>query len=215
MLFDPILAPSLLAADHSCLGQAIRLIEDNHLKWVHWDIMDGHFVPNLSFGPQMLRDLRHQTDLFFDTHLMLEEPNRYVDAFIDAGSQNITIHVEPDYPIQATLAHIRQRGCACGIALNPDTPIQALDPYLDQVDLILVMTVQPGFGGQAFRADVLPKMDQLNQIRQKNQLSFRLEVDGGIDAHTAILCKQAGVDTFVAGSAFFNGDRQLLNFFSK
>lgn len=215
MLFDPILAPSLLAADHSCLGQAIRLIEDKHLKWVHWDIMDGHFVPNLSFGPQMLRDLRHQTNLFFDTHLMLEQPHRYVDVFIDGGSQQITIHVEPDYPIQATLAHIRQRGCSCGIAINPDTPAEALQPYLQQVDLVLVMTVQPGFGGQSFRQDVLPKIAQLHDIRQKNQLPFRLEVDGGIDVHTAILCQQAGADVFVAGSAFFNSDGRLLDFFSK
>lgn len=199
----PILAPSLLAADHGAFAQAAEQVASQGLKWLHLDIMDGHFVPNLSFGSAVLTSLRKKTDLFFDTHLMLSEPHRYVQQFIDAGADLISIHVEPDYPLLDTLKKIRTSGCQCGIALNPDTPTQDIIETLDLVDLVLVMTVQPGFGGQAFRPEVLPKIKELDQLRKAHNYGYRIEVDGGINAETAVLCAQNGADTFVIGQAFF------------
>ena len=165
--------------------------------------MDGHFVPNLTFGPGTVAALRQTSRLFFDVHLMLDEPHRYVEAFARAGASLISIHIEPTYDHGATLAHIRHLGCQCGIVLNPDTPADAVEPWLDQVDLVLVMTVQPGFGGQSFRRDTLPKISRLAAWRHGRNLAFRLEVDGGIDLATAPDCRAAGADTFVAGTAFF------------
>ncbi len=198
-----ILAPSLLAADHANLSAAAGLVADAGLKWAHLDIMDGHFVPNLTFGPGIVAGLRKKSPLFFDTHLMLEEPHRYVDAFAEAGAGLISIHVEPDYPVAETLDKIRNLGCMNGIVLNPDTPAKAVLPYLEQVDLVLVMTVQPGFGGQTFRSDMLPKIADIHGMRQERRLDFRLEVDGGIDLESARLCCEQGCDTIVAGTAFF------------
>ena len=199
----PILAPSILAGDHAQLLKGLKAIEACNLPWVHLDIMDGHFVPNLSFGPQTVADLRRHSRLFFDTHLMLAEPQRYIKAFAEAGADLISIHVEPDYPVAATLKGIRDLGCQTGIALNPDTPAEAAEPFLAEVDLVLLMTVEPGFGGQSFREDVLPKIEKLHAWRLKRQAQFRLEVDGGIDADTAVQCRKHGSDTLVAGTAFF------------
>ena len=200
----PLLAPSILAADHAALAEGLLVVESLPVKWLHLDIMDGHFVPNFSFGPQMVADLRKRNkDLFFDTHLMLDNPDKHVDAFIKAGSDLVSIHVEPDYDVDATLERIRAAGCQCGIVLNPATPAQAALPYLNKVDLILVMTVWPGFGGQSFIEDTLPKMGLLHEWRESRGLSFRLEVDGGVDLKKAPLCREQGVDTFVAGTAFF------------
>ncbi len=207
---EPILAPSILAADHAMLADGLGIIEKMPVKWLHLDIMDGHFVPNFSFGPQTVADLRKRNnDLFFDTHLMLDNPDKHLDAFIEAGSDLISIHLEPDYDIQETLKRIQQAGRKCGIVLNPATPAQAALPWLDQVDLVLVMTVWPGFGGQSFIEDTLPKMGLLSDWRASRNLGFRLEVDGGIDLQTAPLCREQGVDTFVAGTAFFKApDRE-------
>ena len=200
----PILAPSLLAGDHANLATSARVVADLGLAWLHCDIMDGHFVPNLTFGPETLAALRRAgLKLFFDTHLMLSEPQRYVEAFAKAGSSLISIHIEPAYDHAATLARIRELGCQCGLVLNPGTPVAAVEPFLGQVDLVLVMTVQPGFGGQPFRHDMLPKLTQLATWRRERSLSFRLEVDGGIDLATAPACRAAGADTFVAGTSFF------------
>lgn len=204
MAHSPLLAPSILAADHSCLAEGLEAVRQLPVKWLHLDIMDGHFVPNFSFGPQTVADLRKRDqDLFFDTHLMLDNPDKHVDAFLEAGANLISIHVEPAYDIEGTLARIREAGCSTGIVLNPATPAKAALPFIDQVDLILVMTVWPGFGGQSFIEDTLPKMGLLHQWREDRGLDFRLEVDGGIDAKTAPLCREQGVDTFVAGTAFF------------
>jgi len=199
----PLLSPSLLAGDHARLADSVRLVEDLGLAWIHLDIMDGHFVPNLSFGPQTLAALRPGSKLFFDTHLMLDEPHRYIEPFAKAGANLISIHIEPAYDHAGTLARIRALGCQCGIVLNPGTPAAAITALLPQVDLVLVMTVQPGFGGQPFRRDMLPKLRQLADWRRERGLAFRLEVDGGIDLATAAECHAAGADTFVAGTSFF------------
>jgi ribulose-phosphate 3-epimerase len=201
---EPILAPSLLASDHAALGKGAAAVAELGLKWLHLDMMDGHFVPNLSFGPDTLSWLRRDgSKLFFDTHLMLSEPHKFVEAFARAGANRITIHIEPPYDHAATLKAIRSHGCRAGIALNPGTPANAVEPFLDQVDLVLVMTVQPGFGGQAFREDVLPKIAQVDRWRSERKLDLRIEVDGGIERASAALCRAKGADTFVAGTSFF------------
>ena len=203
-LHAAILAPSLLAGDHANLAASAQRVADLGLTWLHLDLMDGHFVPNLAFGPETLAALRRAgSKLFFDTHLMLDEPHRYVDAFARAGANQISIHIEPAYDHAATLRRIRTLGCQCGIVLNPGTPPSAIAPVLDLVDLVLVMTVQPGFGGQAFRRDMLSKLQEVDTWRRERGLGFRLEVDGGIDLNTAAECRAAGADTFVAGTSFF------------
>ena len=198
-----ILAPSILAGDHANLAASAQIVESLGVSWIHLDIMDGHFVPNLTFGPQTVAALRKGSKLFFDTHLMLAEPQRYIEAFAKAGANLISIHIEPTYDHAATLKRIRELGCQNGIVLNPGTPAEAIEPLLDQVDLVLVMTVQPGFGGQPFRRDMLPKIVQIDAWRRERGLNFRLEVDGGIDLKTGPECRAVGVDTFVAGSSFF------------
>ncbi len=200
----PILAPSLLAGDHGALAESAATVSGLGLKWLHLDMMDGHFVPNLSFGPETLAALRRRgSSLFFDTHLMLSEPHLFVEPFAKAGASRITIHIEPAFDHAAALEAIRAHGCRAGIALNPGTPAEAVEPFLGQVDLVLVMTVQPGFGGQAFREDMLPKIAQVHRWRAERGLNLRIEVDGGIEHETAVLCRASGADTFVAGTSFF------------
>jgi ribulose-phosphate 3-epimerase len=204
VIHAPLLAPSLLAGDHANLASSAATVDELGLKWLHVDIMDGHFVPNLTFGPETIAALRRRgSKLFFDTHLMLSEPHRYVEAFARAGADLISIHIEPDYDHAATLARIRTLGSQAGIVLNPDTSASAIEPLLSSVDLVLVMTVQPGFGGQPFRGDMLPKLAQISRWRRERNLQFRLEVDGGVDLATARDCRAAGADTFVAGTSFF------------
>jgi ribulose-phosphate 3-epimerase len=200
----PILAPSMLAGDHANLAATARSVEELGLPWLHVDVMDGHFVPNLTFGPETVAALRRNgISLFLDVHLMLDEPQRYIEPFAKAGANLISIHIEPSYDHAATLRRIRELGCKNGIVLNPGTPAESIAPFLDQVDLVLAMTVQPGFGGQSFRHDVLSKIKMIDAWRRERALDFRLEVDGGVDLTTAPLCRAAGIDTFVAGTAFF------------
>ena len=201
---SPLLVPSLLAGDHANLAASATTVAQLGLPWLHVDIMDGHFVPNLTFGPGTVAALRRAgIELFLDTHLMLDEPERYIEPFARAGSSLISIHIEPAYNHRSTLNRIRDLGCQNGIVLNPDTPAAAIEHLLPQVDLVLAMTVQPGFGGQSFRRDVLAKIGQLATWRRERKLKFRLEVDGGIDLATGAECHTAGADTFVAGTAFF------------
>ena len=206
-----IIAPSLLAANHGDFAGGARAIEAAGLEWVHLDIMDGHLVPNISFGPQVLADLRPLTRLYFDTHLMLLHPDRYIEAFARAGAQRITVHVEADHDVARTLARIRELGCAAGIALNPDGDPSAGLPHVGNVDLVLCMTVVPGFGGQAFIPSALESVRRLAQERDARGLGYRIEVDGGINPETASRCREAGADTLVAGTAFFRAaDRVAL-----
>jgi ribulose-phosphate 3-epimerase len=204
----PILAPSILAGDHARLADGVATIKESGLSWVHIDIMDGHFVPNLTFGPVIVAALRKSSDLFFDVHLMLDNPQDYIEAFAKAGANLISIHVEPDYDILKTLEAIHELGCKNGVVFNPGTPVRDVEPFIDKVDLVLAMTVQPGFGGQSFKHEVLQKTRELDEMRRDRSLSFRIEVDGGVDSRTLPLCMEAGVDTFVAGTAFFKPEQR-------
>jgi len=208
-MFTPLLVPSLLAGDHANLMASAAVVAKLGLPWLHVDIMDGHFVPNLTFGPETLAALRRANiNLFFDTHLMLEAPDRYIEPFVRAGANLISIHIEPAYDHRASLARIRSLGCQNGIVLNPGTPAGAIEHLLPNVDLVLVMTVQPGFGGQSFRRDMLPKITQIDAWRRERGLKFRLQVDGGVDARLAQECRAAGADTFVAGTSFYKAADQ-------
>ena len=211
---EVILAPSILGGDHADLRTSLKKIEDARSDWVHFDIMDGHFVPNISFGPETVKSMRLDSNLFFDVHLMLEKPHEYIDTFIDAGAEQITIHVEPKYPVMEALTYIKTRNCRCGIAINPDTPERIIKKFLTECDLVLLMTVQPGHGGQSFRYDVLPKIEKLDFWREKLSLDFRLEVDGGVNLETSKLCTERGADVLVAGTAFFEAENQK-SFISK
>jgi ribulose-phosphate 3-epimerase len=194
------LAPSLLSADFARLAEEVAAIEDARAPLLHLDVMDGHFVPNISFGVPVIRSLRPRTKLFFDAHLMISEPMRYAEAFVKAGCDHITFHIEVADKPAALVEHIHRLGISAGVCLNPATPIRAIEPILESVDLVLVMSVWPGFSGQKFIADVLPKVSELRKRLRPDQ---RLEIDGGIDENTIAAAAQAGADTFVAGTAIF------------
>lgn len=200
---ETVIAPSLLAADFAEIGKEVRAVEDAGAQALHLDIMDGHFVPNISFGADVVRAARANSAMLFDTHLMLSRPQQYIKQFREAGSDSITIHVECDDDIAATLREIRSLGAAAGLSLRPGTPADAVLPYLELLDLILVMTVEPGFGGQSFMSGQLPKLSALKHELDRCAPGVRLEVDGGIAPATAPLCIAGGADTLVAGSSIF------------
>ena len=200
-----ILSPSMLSADYMNLQKDIQATSDAGAKWLHVDIMDGLFVPNLSFGYSIVKALRPVTDMVLDVHLMIDRPIRYVEEFCKAGADYLTIHVEADTPenTMAALEKIRALGVKPGIVVKPKTPAEAIAPYLDKVDLVLVMTVEPGFGGQKFMADMMPKLRKLRAMLDEVNPTCHLEVDGGVDEVTSKTCKENGADVLVAGSAFY------------
>jgi ribulose-phosphate 3-epimerase len=205
-----IIAPSVLSLDYSRFEQQIQDLHDSKAQWLHFDVMDGHFVPNLTFGPDILKAFKKASHLLLDVHLMVEDPDYFSDVFIDAGAQMITFNTEAlnndDQRIRALIEKIKGRGARVGLTVKPKTPVELLFPYINDVDLFLIMSVEPGFGGQCFISESLEKIAALHQrIDQQSSLAL-IEVDGGINQHTGQLCKQAGANVLVAGSYIFKGD---------
>ena len=203
-----IIAPSILAADFSRLAEEIHSVEAAGADWIHCDIMDGHFVDNISFGPDVVRLVRKETSLPLDVHLMIEHADHYVPRFVKAGANSITVHVEPEakHDVLETLRKIQDAGCRAGLTLNPETPIEMIEPFLDKFDMLLVMTVHPGFGGQPFRADQMEKVRRAAKWNQSREHKIDIEVDGGINPETARISIENGANVLVAGTAIFRSD---------
>lgn len=193
------IAPSMLACDFTRMGEEVRRITRAGADWVHLDVMDGGFVPNISFGPAVIAALRKETDLPFDVHLMIQQPLFYIPHFAKAGADLITFHVESESPVRETLQAIHKAGCRAGLVLKPGTPAQAVKEYLPDCDLVLIMTVEPGFGGQTFMADMMPKVRAIKSWAPQ----MTVEVDGGINKETIRLCAESGADVAVAGTSVF------------
>ena len=200
------LSPSILAADFNCLGEQIRQVEEAGVEWLHIDVMDGAFVPSISFGMPVIASIRKNSSLFFDVHLMIEEPGRYIEEFKKSGADMLTVHAEACKHLDSTLREIRKAGMKVGVAINPGTPVSQLECVLDLVDMVLIMTVNPGYGGQSYIAKMDNKIKELRAIINEKGLDIDIEVDGGISAKNVAHVKECGANVFVAGSAVFNGD---------
>lgn len=200
------LAPSILAADFNRLGEQIKQVEQSGIEMLHIDVMDGMFVPSISFGMPVVASIRKESSLFFDVHMMVQEPIRYIKEFVKLGADLITVHVEACKDVAETMQQIKAQNIKCGISINPETPVEAVLPYLEPADLVLVMSVRPGFGGQKLITETLDKVRELAEVRKERGMCYQLEVDGGV--HLGNLCDvvSAGVDIIVAGTAVFDGN---------
>ena len=201
-----LIAPSILSADFSNLSQQIRLTEIGGADWIHCDVMDGHFVPNITIGPIIVKAARKCTKLPIDAHLMIKNPDKYLEAFADAGANYISVHVEEVFHLNRTVNRIKELGCKAGVVVNPATPINSIIDIVEYIDLLLIMTVNPGFGGQKFITNSIRRIEEAVNLRKKSNLNFLIEIDGGVNKETVVEAKKAGVDVFVAGSAIFSAD---------
>ncbi|WP_319755816.1 ribulose-phosphate 3-epimerase [uncultured Sphaerochaeta sp.] len=197
------IAPSMLSADFSRTAEEVQSINDSKADWVHLDVMDGIFVPNITFGPKFIQDLRPHSDLVFDVHLMIDKPERYISLFAESGSDYITVHGEASLHLHRTLQMIKASGCKAGVSLIPSTPVSMIEPILDMVDLILVMTVNPGFGGQSLIISTLQKIERLAELREQHGYDYLISVDGGVNLDTVGEIAKRKADIAVCGSAFF------------
>lgn len=198
-----LVAPSILSADFSKLGEEIKAVEMAGADWIHIDVMDGHFVPNLTIGPVVVKSIRKTTSLPFDVHLMISNPEKYIERFVDAGADILTVHIETVKDPLEIIKKIRDLGCKAGLTLNPDTPFKRISEFVSEVDLVLIMTVYPGFSGQKFKEEMIPKISEARKKIDSIRKDIYLEVDGGINDKTSILAKNAGADVLVAGNHVF------------